>query len=66
MPSVTAKASSPTELLRDADYFATELIRRSEALHRLRANGGWNQASALARKVRQHARAELERERRRS
>ena len=61
--TLSEKSDSATryrELLRDADYFAGELIRRSEALARLYPKRQWQTAALLARRIRLHARRQLE------
>ena len=61
LPSRAArtKAASAPALIGDVDYFAREIIRRSEQLHRLRANDGWNQTAILARRIRNQAQGAL-------
>jgi hypothetical protein len=55
------------DLLKDGEYFATEVIRRLEALQRHEGNGRlrshWQLASALTRRVRAELRRAIEADR---
>ena len=61
-PAIRHKQADRRELLRDADYFATELIRRIERIARVdkaTRRLGWGQAAALIRRIRQAIRGQL-------
>lgn len=58
-----SKPANAQELRRDASYFADELVKRLEALHRRQGtNRIWPTAAAVSRRVRAVIRAENERQ----
>lgn len=60
MRAARAKHSDPGALRRDAHYFAVELARRADALHRLDARAGWDRAGDAVRLVQAKARREID------
>ena len=64
------KMGNRLELLRDSEYFATELVRRLEALVDIESEGhvyeSWTRSAAITRKVRGVVRHELDKRRRRA
>lgn len=64
--TATAKPRDVKALVIDIDYFAGEIIKRCEALHRHRATRGWNQAAWIIRRLRLFARQQLRLERQQS
>lgn len=67
MSNGLARRQERLTLLSDAAYFATELSRKIEALAEIEQSGrvysNWQQAAAMARKVRAYARHQADEQR---